>query len=65
MIPEGSGEKLAEELKIPYFECSALSGEGVKDVFHEIATEYVRTYVPPPITNGVLVSLEVKKSKCC
>uniref|UniRef100_A0A7S2ZWW8 Uncharacterized protein n=1 Tax=Rhodosorus marinus TaxID=101924 RepID=A0A7S2ZWW8_9RHOD len=32
-------QALARELRIPYMECSALSGEGIQDVFHSLLRE--------------------------
>lgn len=45
-IPSSKGRKYAEELKWPFFECSAKTGENIEQVFMRIAKELYADYPP-------------------
>ena len=69
-VKKVEGEDLAEELKLPFYECSALTGENINNVFLGLARKLVETKekvenrgeklakVPDKNTNN-------KKKPCC
>ena len=42
VITEEQGNKMAEELKINYFETSALNGQGIKEAFEQLARDIMK-----------------------
>src|SRR3990167_253131 len=43
LIPELEGKNLANLLSVPYFECSYVTGEGIKALFYEAASLLVNS----------------------
>ena len=41
-VTEEMGKKLAEELKINYFETSALTGQGIKEAFEQLTRDIMK-----------------------
>ena len=41
-VTEDMGNKLAEELKISYFETSALTGQGIKGAFEKLTKDIMK-----------------------
>ena len=41
-VTEEQGNKMAEELKISYFETSALNGQGIKDAFEQLTRDIMK-----------------------
>ena len=41
-VNEEMGKKLAEELKITYFETSALTGQGIKEAFEQLTRDIMK-----------------------
>ena len=41
-VSEEMGNKMAEELKISYFETSALSGQGIKEAFEKLTKDIMK-----------------------
>ena len=59
------GEALAKLNNIPFFECSALTGEGIEDIFDATLKQLIKHEVslPPPPVFGIKAI--TKKKKCC
>ena len=36
VVSKEEGEKLANEMKVKFFECSSLNGNGIEDIFNEV-----------------------------
>jgi Ras-related protein Rab-8A len=71
-VTEDMGKKLAEELKISYYETSALTGQGIKEAFEGLTRDIMKKRgVGEGNNNGGGVSLNKKKNKkdkkddCC
>ncbi len=41
-VTEEMGKKMAEELKITYYETSALNGQGIKEAFEELTRDIMK-----------------------
>ena len=41
-VTEEMGNKMAEELKISYFETSALTGQGIKEAFEKLSRDIMK-----------------------
>ena len=68
-VTEEQGKKLAEELKICYFETSALTGQGINEAFEQLAKDIMKI---KGVDSGHDTSIELKngkkkkeKSDCC
>ena len=59
-VTEEQGIKLGEELKISYFETSALSGQGIKEAFEQLTKDIMKI---KGVDNGNDTSIELKKVK--
>ncbi len=59
-VTEEQGNKLGEELKISYFETSALSGQGIKEAFEQLTKDIMKI---KGVDNGNDTSIELKKVK--
>ena len=70
VVTEDMGKKMAEELKISYYETSALTGQGIKEAFEELTMDIMkkRGVGEGSNTGGVELNLKKKKkekSECC
>ena len=70
VVTEDMGKKLAEELKISYYETSALTGQGIKEAFEELTMDIMkkRGVSEGGNTGGVELNSKKKKkekSDCC
>jgi small GTP-binding protein len=73
MVEKERGEKMAEKLKIKYFETSALTGQGINEAFEELAKQIFRNKNPNEnISRNISISydksedaLKKKKGKGC
>ena len=59
-ITEEQGKKLAEELKISYFETSALNGQGINEAFEQLTLDIMKI---KGVDSGHDTSIELKKVK--
>ncbi len=60
VITEEQGKKLAEELKISYFETSALNGQGINEAFEQLTLDIMKI---KGVDSGHDTSIELKKVK--
>ena len=70
IITEEQGNQLADELKISYFETSALTGQGIKEAFEQLTRDIMkRKGVGNDNSDNVELKKNVKKkqkgSDCC
>ena len=73
MVEKERGEKMAEKLKIKYFETSALTGQGINEAFEELAKQIFRNKNPNEnISRNISITynkpedaLKKKKGKGC
>ena len=66
-VKKEEGEDLAEEFNLPFFECSALSGEGINEPFMELAKR-LSEIKEKDLENGVnlkQVKVDKNKKSCC
>ena len=68
-VTEEQGNKMAEELKISYFETSALTGQGIKEAFEQLTRDIMKKKGVGN-DNGENIDLKKKKKKkkggdCC
>ena len=59
-VTEEQGKKLAEELKISFFETSALNGQGINEAFEQLAKDIMKI---KGVDSGHDTSIELKKVK--
>ena len=59
-VTEEQGNKLAEELKISYFETSALNGNGINEAFESLTKDIMKR---KGVDNGANESIELKNDK--
>jgi Ras-related protein Rab-8A len=69
-VTEEQGNKLAEELKISYFETSALTGQGIKEAFEQLTRDIMKKKGVGENTGDVGLDLKKTKNKngkgdCC
>lgn len=70
-VPESDGRELAESMGIPFFNISCLSGDGVKEMFEEMAQIVLRENKnkPEPVDPDKIVLTKKKnrtlKEWCC
>ena len=69
-VTEEQGNKLAEELKISYFETSALTGQGIKESFEQLTRDIMKKKGVGENTGDVGLDLKKTKNKngkgdCC
>ena len=72
-VTEEMGKKMAEELKVSYFETSALTGQGIKEAFEQLTRDIMkkRGVVEGKSEGGVVALNKPKKKKdkkdsdCC
>ena len=69
-VKKVEGEDLAEELKLPFYECSALTGENINNVFLGLARKLVETKEKVENRGEKLTKVPVKntndkKKPCC
>ena len=69
-VTEEQGNKLAEELKINYFETSALTGQGIKEAFEQLTRDIMKKKGVGENTGDVGLDLKKTKNKngkgdCC
>ena len=69
-VTEEMGKKMAEELKISYYETSALTGQGIKEAFEELTMDIMKKRGVSEGGNTGGVELNSKKKKkekgdCC
>ena len=69
-VTEEQGNKLAEELKISYFETSALTGQGIKEAFEQLTRDIMKKKGVGENTGDVGLDLKKNKNKngkgdCC
>ena len=73
MVEKERGEKMAEKLKIKYFETSALTGQGINEAFEELAKQIFKNKNPNEnISRNISITynkpedaLKKKKGKGC
>ena len=73
MVEKERGEKMAEKLKIKYFETSALTGKGINEAFEELAKQIFKNKNPNEnISRNISITynkpedaLKKKKGKGC
>ena len=70
VVTEDMGKKMAEELKISYYETSALTGQGIKEAFEELTMDIMKKRGVGQGSNTGGVELNSKKKKkeksdCC
>ena len=70
VVTEDMGKKMAEELKISYYETSALTGQGIKEAFEELTMDIMKKRGVSEGSNPGGVELNSKKKKkeksdCC
>ena len=70
VVTEDMGKKMAEELKISYYETSALTGQGIKEAFEELTMDIMKKRGVNEGSNPGGVELNSKKKKkeksdCC
>ena len=70
VVTEDMGKKMAEELKISYYETSALNGQGIKEAFEELTMDIMKKRGVSEGGNTGGVELNSKKKKkekgdCC
>ena len=66
IISKEEGKKLAEENGLKYYEISALTITGLREMFEDIAKEYVQIYEQKAFKNFQLKKVDtVKKKKFC
>ena len=69
-VKKVEGEELAEELKLPFYECSALTGENINNAFLGLARKLVETKEKVENRGEKLTKVPVKdtnnkKKPCC
>ena len=69
-VKKVEGEDLAEELKLPFYECSALTGENINNVFLGLARKLVETKEKvenrgEKLTKAPVKNTNDKKKPCC
>ena len=70
-VTEEMGKKMAEELKIEYYETSALNGQGIKEAFEALTRDIMKKKGVGEGNNNAGVALNGKKKKdkkdsdCC
>ena len=66
IITEEQGNQLADELKISYFETSALTGQGIKEAFEQLTRDIMkRKGVGNDNSDNVELKKNVKKKQKC
>ena len=70
VVTEDMGKKMAEELKISYYETSALTGQGIREAFEELTMDIMKKRGVSEGGNTGGVELNSKKKKkekgdCC
>ena len=68
VISNEVGKKLAEQYELKYYEISALKIVGLKEMFEDVAKEYVEIYEQKAYKNFQLKNIDAgkkKKRKCC
>ena len=68
VISNEVGKKLAEQYGLKYYEISALKIVGLKEMFEDVAKEYVEIYEQKAYKNFQLKNIDAgkkKKRKCC
>ena len=58
-VTEEQGNKMAEELKVSYFETSALTGQGINEAFNELTRDIIKR---KGVDNGGNENLELKNN---
>ena len=58
-VTEEQGNKMAEELKVSYFETSALTGQGINEAFNELTRDIMKR---KGVDNGGNENLELKNN---
>ena len=70
-VTEEMGKKMAEELKIEYYETSALNGQGIKEAFEALTRDIMKKKGVGEGNSNAGVALNGKKKKdkkdsdCC
>lgn len=68
-VTHDQGVDLAKEFDIPFYEVSAKTGQGINQMFTEIAKVVKKrldeTPPPPPVTKVVLTDQSQSQSSCC
>ncbi len=59
------GEKLAKEIGLSFFECSAKTGENIDSIFNELVKKTVEAYTKLDGQGSKLNSKKNKKKGCC
>ena len=62
-VTEEMGKKMAEELKVSYFETSALTGQGIKEAFDQLTRDIMKKKGVGESNSEVGVSLNNKNKK--
>ena len=62
-VTEEMGKKMAEELKVSYFETSALNGIGIKEAFEQLTRDIMKKRGVGESNSEVGVSLNNKNKK--
>ena len=64
VISNEEGKKLSHQFKIKFFETSAKSSEGVKEMFESVCKDYTKNNEKRPSENISLDNMKVKKQNC-
>ena len=65
-VDKEEGEKIAQECGIPYFECSAKTGENIDSTFNEVVKKTVEKYSNSEASkNGKILKKKTTKEKGC
>ena len=64
VISNEEGKKLSQQFKIKFFETSAKSSEGVKEMFESVCKDYTKNNEKRPSENISLDNMKVKKQNC-
>ena len=64
-IPYEQGKDFADKISIPFIECSAMTGEGIQDLFDLVISEIKSKVIEPDTNKHLYIVKTVKKEKKC
>ena len=64
-VTKEEGEAMAKECKVPYYDCSAKTGENMDEIFNDIVKKIVENYTNLDEHATTLNQQKEKKKNCC
>ena len=64
-VTKEEGEAMAKECKVPYYDCSAKTGENMDEIFNDIVKKIVENYSNLDEHVTTLNQQKEKKKNCC